>query len=133
MGMGRQFLWRGAWNEEVQPRQVPRQLCLKAHSVYSASPDLFSGLDADVQETTIDEIVEEQKALAAHDLLKLLRELGPIYFSKVWVILLQAYMLRVTNVKDICVDLAKIGKIDNTWGGGTRKPRDEDMIKLKLG
>ncbi len=98
----------------------------------SGSPDLFSGLDADVQETTIDEIVEEQKALAAHDVLKLLRELGPMYFSKVWVILLQAYMLRVTNVKDICVDLAKIGKIDNTWGGGTRKPRDEDIIKLKL-
>jgi len=61
-----------------------------------------------------------------------LRELGPMYFSKVWVLLLQAHMLRVTNVKDICVDLASIGEIDNTWGDGTRKPRDEDMIKLKL-
>jgi three-Cys-motif partner protein len=98
----------------------------------SGSPDLFSGLDADVQETTIDEIVEEQKAQAAHDVVNFLRELGPIPFSKVWVILLQAYMLRVTNVKDICVDLTKIAKIDNTWGGGTRKPRDEDTIKLKL-
>ncbi len=98
----------------------------------SGSPDLFSGLDADIQETTIDEIAEEQKALASHDVLKLLGELGPISFSKVWEIILQAYMLRVTNVKDICVDLAKVGKIDNTWGGGTRKPRDEDMIKLKL-
>jgi hypothetical protein len=46
--------------------------------------------------------------------------------------LAQAYMLRVTNVKDICVDLARIDEIDNTWGGGTRKPRDEDMIKVKL-
>jgi hypothetical protein len=62
-----------------------------------------------------------------------LHELGPIHFSKVWVVLLQAYMLRVTNVKDVCVDLAKFDKIDNTWGGGTRKPRDEDMITLKLG
>ena len=70
--------------------------------------------------------------LASHDVLKFLRELGPTYFSKLWVMLLQAYMLRVTNVKDICVDLAKIGKIDNTWGSSTRKPRDEDMIKLKL-
>jgi len=98
----------------------------------SGSHDLFFGLDAEIQETTIDEIVEEKKILASHDVLKFLRELGPTHFSKLWVILLQAYMLRVTNVKDICVDLAKIGKIDNTWGGGTRKPRDEDMINLKL-
>jgi hypothetical protein len=46
--------------------------------------------------------------------------------------LLQAYMLRVTNVKDICVDLAKIGEIEQTWNGGPRKPRDQDAIKLKL-
>jgi len=98
----------------------------------SGSPDLFSGLDADVQETTIDEIVEEQKTLAARDTLKLLGELGPTYFQKTWVLLLQAYMLRVTNVKDICVDLAKTGMLENTWGGGTRKPRDEDVIKLKI-
>ena len=98
----------------------------------SGSADLFSGLDADVQETTIDEIVREQKALASHDLLNILREVGPIRFSEVWEIILQAYMLRVTNVKDICVDLARIGNIDNTWGGGTRKPRDEDIIRLKF-
>ena len=41
-------------------------------------------------------------------------------------------MLRVTNVKDLCVELAKIGKIEQTWGGGTRKPSDQDAIKLKL-
>jgi hypothetical protein len=41
-------------------------------------------------------------------------------------------MLRVTNVKDICVDLAKSGAIEQPWGGGTRKPRDEDVIRLKL-
>ena len=73
---------------------------------------------------------EFEDAVAAQDVLKLLRELGSIRFSKLWVALLQAHMLRITNVKDVCVDLAKNGKIDNTWGGGTRKPRDEDMIKL---
>ena len=41
-------------------------------------------------------------------------------------------MLRETNVKDICVDLAKNGKIENTWGKGNRKPHDKDRIKLKL-
>jgi hypothetical protein len=96
----------------------------------SGSPDLFSGLDADVQETTIDEIVEDQKALASHDILNILHEFGPISFSGLWEMILQAYMLRVTNVKDICVDLAKSGAIDQPWGGGTRKPRDQDVIKL---
>lgn len=98
----------------------------------SGSPDLFSGFEADIQETTIDEIVEEQKALATPEALRILREFGPLSFSDLWEMLLQAYILRVTNVKDICVDLAKIGTIENTWGGGNRKPRDQDAIKLRL-
>jgi three-Cys-motif partner protein len=97
----------------------------------TGAPDLFAGMDADVQELTIDDIVEEQKALASKDLLAVLQEFGTTHFSHVWTALLQTYMLRVTNVKDICVDLAKAGKIENTWGGGNRKPRDEDMIGLK--
>jgi len=64
--------------------------------------------------------------------LNILREIGQVSFSELWEILLQAYMLRVTNVKDLCVELAKIGKIEQTWGGGTRKPSDQDAIKLKL-
>jgi hypothetical protein len=39
-------------------------------------------------------------------------------------------MLRETNVKDICVDLAKADKIENTWGGGNRKPNDGSTIRL---
>ena len=98
----------------------------------SGSPDLFSGFEADVQKNSIDEIVEEQKGLASQEMLRVLHEFGPISFSSIWEMLLQAYMLRVTNVKDICVDLAKIGAIENTWGGGNRKPRDQDTIRLRL-
>jgi three-Cys-motif partner protein len=98
----------------------------------SGLSDLFSGLDADVQETAIDEIVEEQKTNASQDLLEILSEFGPMPFVGIWETLLQAHMLRVTNVKDICVDLAKIGKIEQTWKGSARKPRDQDIIKLKL-
>jgi len=36
----------------------------RKREVKTGSADLFSGLDADIQEATIDEIVEEQKALA---------------------------------------------------------------------
>ncbi len=79
---------------------------------------------------SIDDIVGEQKVLATQDLLKALEDVGLDFFL-VWTMLLQSYMLRVTNVKDICVELAKAGKIENTWGGGNRKPRDNDLIKLK--
>jgi three-Cys-motif partner protein len=93
--------------------------------------DLFAGHQAEVQEATIDEIVDEQKMLASDDLMATLPAYGPLYFSSVVVALLQAYMLRETNVKDVCVDLAKGGKIENTWGGGNRKPREADLITLK--
>jgi hypothetical protein len=96
----------------------------------TGSRDLFAGMEADVQESTIDEIVEEQKALASEDLLAMLERWGPLKFSRVWALLLEPYMLRLTNVKDICVDLAKAGKIKHTWCGVTRKPRDDDMIEL---
>jgi hypothetical protein len=95
-------------------------------------PDFFSGLEADIQETTIEEIVEEQKGLASDEVLNILSEFGPISFSGLWEMILQAYMLRVTNVKDICVELAKSGVIEQAWGGRTRKPRDQDTIRLKL-
>jgi hypothetical protein len=95
--------------------------------------DMFAGHQATVQEATIDEIVEEQSKLASADLMARLSTQGAFPFSRVLVALLQAHMLRETNVKDICVRLAKAGKIENTWGNGNRKPRDESIIKLKTG
>lgn len=95
----------------------------------SGLEDMFAGLDADAQEQSIDELVDEQKKKATSAMIDLLRD-GPLRFSTVWVALLQAHMLRVTNVKDICVDLAKKGTIKNSWGGGNRKPRNEDFIEL---
>ena len=95
------------------------------------TPDMFAGHQATVQEATIDEIVEEQMAAASADLMAALTKNGPRLFSSVLVALLQAYMLRETKVKDICVNLTKAGKIENTWGSGNRKPRDENLIKLR--
>jgi len=94
--------------------------------------DMFAGHQATVQEATIDELVEEQMELASADLLAALAKSGPRPFSSVLVSLLQAYMLRETNVKDICVNLDKAGKIENTWGSGNRKPCDESLIKLMI-
>lgn len=97
------------------------------------TPDLFAGYQAGVQEATIDEIVSQQQAAASTELLKSLALHGPHRFSSVVSSLLQAYMLRETNVKDICVALVRAGRIENTWGGGNRKPRSDDLIKLKRG
>jgi hypothetical protein len=94
----------------------------------TGTSDMFSGLDADFQEIGIDEIVAHQKSLASAKLIEMIEESG-LDFSIVWTSLLQTHMLRVTNIKDICVDLAKSGKIANTWGGGSRKPRDTDTIR----
>ena len=88
-------------------------------------------LNAKVQEATIDEIVEDQMSLASTELSTILSTAKVLPFPTVLASLLQPYMLRETNVKDICVALAKVGKIENTWGAGNRKPRDENMIRLK--
>lgn len=98
----------------------------------SKIPDLFAGHEAEVREATIDQMIVEQCGLATRDLLAALSSRGSISFSNVVAELLQAHMLRETNIKDICADLAKAGKIENTWGGGNRKPREGVSIKLKI-
>jgi hypothetical protein len=93
--------------------------------------DLFSGYQAEITEATIDEIVSEQKALAEIRLIQNLSEHGPLKFSRVVSGLLEPFMLRETNIKDICVHLAMTDKIENTWGGGNRKPNSNNTIRLK--
>jgi three-Cys-motif partner protein len=93
--------------------------------------DMFPGLLAEVQEAAIDDIVENQMRLASAQLLAALAKSGPLLFSDVLVALLQSHMLRETNVKDICVALAKEGKIENNSGNGNRRPRQESLIKLR--
>jgi len=98
----------------------------------SGIPDLFADHEADQREASVDDIVKEQIALAKEHLLLMLAETGSQSFSKVVDALLQVFMLRETNVKDICVDLARDGKIQRTWGGGNRKPGDESMISSRV-
>ncbi|MDI4238842.1 three-Cys-motif partner protein TcmP [Bradyrhizobium sp. Arg237L] len=93
--------------------------------------DLFAGYEAEMQEATVDEIVAEQKSLATNRLIETLAARGQLVFSDVASKLLEQFMLRETNIKDICVDLAKAGRIENTWGSGNRKPRDRDLIILR--
>ena len=92
--------------------------------------DMFSDHQAGIQEATIDELVKEQSRLARDDLLVTLEGVPNVKFKIVVAAVLQAYMLRETNVKDICIDLANAGKLENTWGTKPRKPGDDDDIIL---
>ena len=94
--------------------------------------DLFSDHQAAVKESTIEEIVEEQSALASTDLMAVLSRNDSVRFDSVVGELLERYMLRETNIKDICVVLAAAGQIENTWGKGNRKPSGKSLIKLKV-
>jgi hypothetical protein len=93
----------------------------------SQVPDMFAEIEVQVQEASIDQVVAEQKKLARGQLIGMLPH-APLKFSVVVDALLQAFLLRETNVKDICVELAKDGVIQNTWGAGNKKPTDETLI-----
>jgi len=95
----------------------------------TGTADLFTAFYAEVREATIDGIVEEHKTKASGRLVAALAR-APMKFSQVVDGLLKGFMLRETNVKDICVALAKEGKIENSWGSGNRKPKDDSIIKL---
>lgn len=116
-----------AQREHVKNRANAKE---KKRETRSKIGDLFAGHDAEVQESSFEDIVEAQKAAASADLVAALAQYGPLKFTDVLARLLQAFILRETNIKDICVNLAKDGTIDNTWGGRNRKPRDTDIIKL---
>ena len=75
-------------------------------------------------------MVAEQKAAASAHLLDILSEESSLEFTSIVLRLLRRYPLRETNVKDVCVALARMGKIENSWGGGNRKPKDGDNIKI---
>lgn len=91
--------------------------------------DLFSNHHVQIREAGIDTIVEEQKNKARKQLLVELAR-GSMKFSDVLDNLLKSFMVRETNVKDICVALAKEGVVEHNWGGGNRKPHDSSVIRL---
>ena len=82
---------------------------------------------------TIDEIVASSMRLAKAELVDDLKLEGrPFPFAQVCAAVLEVFMLRETNVKDICVELANEGVIEAAWRtDNKRKPHDHHMIGLK--
>lgn len=102
----------------------------KKREEQSGSADMFAGMDAAVRSEGVDEFVAREKAEAEKCILAMLADNGEITFAALWFAILQEFVLRVTNVKDVCVALAKAGRVENTWGKGNAKPKDETRIRL---
>jgi three-Cys-motif partner protein len=68
--------------------------------------DLFADQHAHAEVESVHRLVAEQMSTASTELLRALSTVGPMRFSDVVTHLLQAFMLRETNVKSICLELA---------------------------
>jgi three-Cys-motif partner protein len=99
----------------------------------TSTPDLFGAHDADVSEATIEELVAKQKEGAKARMLEMLRTKEPQRFEQLLGVLLEEFMIRETDLKNICVELEKAGVIARTWGPGNRKPNAQTEIKLRNG
>lgn len=117
----------GALKAHAKGRATAKE---RKREMRTGTADLFAEEAAERQEATIDEIVADQKKLAGETVLKTLAAFGPMQFTQVVDVVLQVHMLRETNVKDLCVALARTGQVQNTWGKGNRKPKDDSMIRL---
>lgn len=115
-----------ALREHARNRSIAKE---RKREDRTGSGDLFSDFEADFQEASIESVVAKQKLLATAHLTHLLSTKSMI-FSEVTDVLLQAFMIRETNVKDICVEMSRSKKIANTWGNGGRKPQNDSVIQL---
>lgn len=97
----------------------------------SRSAPLLEGLDLP---DPFDIYLDEERRYAKEVLKRqLLARNKDILFGMVWLHVCAALPLTVPDVKNICVDLANEGFIENTWvssGSRKRKPNDDHVIRL---
>ncbi len=94
--------------------------------------DLFADVELP-DDSTIDSLVELNRAEAAPWVRDYLAERAPVPFDHLWAAVLEVFMLRVTDVKDVCIALAADGSIQDTWSAeGKRKPHDHHLIELAV-
>ena len=99
----------------------------------SGMADLFVDHEADQQEATVDDDVKSDMALAGAQILAMVQG-GPMKFCDVAGVIMENFMLRETNVKDLVVHLlAHDSKLEDTWGGGRNKPREDTIIRSTSG
>lgn len=95
----------------------------------SGMANMFVTHEANVQELTVDDVVAAETVLAGPHILAMVGQ-SSMKFCTVAAVLMETYMLRETNVKDLILQLANDLKLDNTWGGGRHKPSEDTIIRL---
>jgi three-Cys-motif partner protein len=94
---------------------------------------LFGANDLPVS-NSIDEIVTTNRADALSWAKKFVQaEVKSVKFSKLCACLLERFMLRETDIKDLCVEMAKGGLIKAPWWDDVpkkQKPHDHHLIEL---
>lgn len=117
----------GALREQARLRADAR---MRRQEEKTGAVDMFAGWHADVKERGVEDIVAEEMRAAEERIVAFVRSNKATKFQDIAARAMQALMLRETNVKDICVRLAADGLLENTWGKGNRKPKDDDMIRI---
>lgn len=97
----------------------------------TGSGNLFAEHDAEQQAASIEVAVQAELRRAKPEILEMVSRSGPLPFTKVAAVFMERYILRELNVKDAIVQLAREGRLENTWGSGNRKPKNGDEIRLK--
>lgn len=114
-----------ALKENAKDREKAK---IRKRSEQTGIDDLFADQDVE-QISTLEEMIEERKALARDWVMSFLKSRsGEAPFDEVCAEILQVFMLRETNVKDVCVDLQKSSSIEKTWE--KKKPKSGDQIRL---
>jgi hypothetical protein len=98
----------------------------------SGLKDLFSDHESQVREDAVDKVANADMQKAVPVILEMIAQNSSLKFRQIAARLMETFMLREPNVKDIIVKLAQDGEIENTWGGGNRKPQEMDDIKPKI-
>ena len=94
----------------------------------SGMDDLFGGPELPA-EKSLDATIAELRAFAADWIVERLRAEGGYQFEPLALAVMQTFMLRETDVKDVCVDLARRGVIADTWKPDKkRKPHGHHRI-----
>lgn len=94
---------------------------------------MFAATDLD-SSRNFDAECASEKAAAATWLEQWLRERGAgSEFDEIWPLMLEMFMLRKTDAKDVCVELAGRDIVEASWklrGSRIRKPDGRDIIRL---
>jgi hypothetical protein len=96
----------------------------------SGMNDLFGGPELPA-EKSLDATIAELRVFAADWITELLRAQGGYQFEPLALAVMQTFMLRETDVKDVCVELARRGVVGDTWKPDKkRKPHGHHRIAL---